>query len=336
MNRAHQLCDRYPISAFLFLAFGIAWVLWIPGLVISHGKFVTFGGFGIYSPALAGMILSHRGKVAKQSRSKARAICFLLVALLAVLVFVLFHKLRLHEVVSAQMVIPAALISIIVAWIASGAYSRDYGTREFLWTLVHSRRWGWQLIALGCFAAYLLLPAALFHLLGRPVSPANLGGGPGYLALLPISFASTFFFGGGVSEEPGWRGFLLPHLQQKYSPFLSSIFVWLPWALWHAPLDYTGWVGLSMEGYLRNRALLLLPLTILTTWLYNRSGKTILSAALFHTAFNVFPDFLPSVPGMIWLLYLWTVVVVITDRMWQPIREPQSRYCHTPTHSGRR
>lgn len=64
--------------------------------------------------------------------------------------------------------------------------------------------------------------------------------------------------------------------------------------------------------------LLLFPLAVLTTWLYNRSGKTILSAALFHTGFNTFPDFLPSVPGMTWLLYLWTVIVIIADRMWQP------------------
>ena len=99
--------------------------------------------------------------------------------------------------------------------------------------------------------------------------------------------------------------------------------MWLPWALWHAPLDYTGGIGATLASYVGNRVLLLLPLIILTTWLYNRSGKTILSAALFHAAFNTLPDFLFSVPGITWLLYLWTVTVVITDRMWRPIRTPQ-------------
>jgi len=320
MKSMRQFCDSYPILAFLLLAFGIAWVPWLPGLAISHGQMVTFGGFGIYAPAFAGMIVSHRGQAATPSRSRARLVCFITVFLLAVLVYVLFHGLRMDEALSPQLVVPAVLVSMIVAWIVSGAYSGDSGTREFLWTLVHPLKWRWQVIAFVCFALYLIVPVILFHLLGRPVLPANLSWTPGYRDLFAVSYASTFFFGGGVSEEPGWRGFLLPHLQKKYSPLLSSIFVWLPWALWHAPLDYTGGIGATLESYVGNRVLLLLPLTILTTWLYNRSGKTILSAALFHAAFNTFPDFLPSVPGITWLLYLWTVTVVITDRMWRPIR----------------
>ena len=170
MKSMRQFCDCYPILAFLLLAFGIAWVLWLPGLAISHGQMVTFGGFGIYAPALAGMIVSHRGQVATPSRSRARLVCFTTVFLLAGSVYVLFHKLRLDEALSPQLVVPAVLVSMIVAWIVSGAYSGDSGTREFLWTPVHPMKWRWQVIAFGCFALYLVVPAILFHLLGRPGS----------------------------------------------------------------------------------------------------------------------------------------------------------------------
>lgn len=43
---------------------------------------------------------------------------------------------------------------------------------------------------------------------------------------------------GCITEEIGWRGFLLPNLQKKYSPFLSSVIVGLLWGLWH--FNFTG------------------------------------------------------------------------------------------------
>lgn len=155
MSRLRQLCDRYPIPAFLLLAFGIAWTLWVPGLVISHGRFVTFGGFGIYAPALAGMILSHRGKDKEGSSSRARLVCFLIVFFAAAVVYVLFHTLRMGEALSPQVAIPAALISMLVAWIVSGAYSRDSGTSEFLWTLNSSRK---MAVATDCLRMFRAVP----------------------------------------------------------------------------------------------------------------------------------------------------------------------------------
>lgn len=46
--------------------------------------------------------------------------------------------------------------------------------------------------------------------------------------LLPFITYSVF-------EEFGWRGFLLPHLQSKYSAFRSSIILTVIWATWHLP-----------------------------------------------------------------------------------------------------
>ena len=86
----------------------------------------------------------------------------------------------------------------------------------------------------------------------------------------------------GVLEEPGWRGFLLERLQHRFSPLLASLLVWLPWALWHAPLDFGGWVANSLDSVPGDPVIFLIPLTILITWIYNRSGHAILAAAIFH------------------------------------------------------
>jgi membrane protease YdiL (CAAX protease family) len=132
-----------------------------------------------------------------------------------------------------------------------------------------------------------------------------------------ILFGSSFFYGGGVSEEPGWRGYLQNRLQTKLCPLLATIIVWISWALWHLPLDLHSSLGASFSAYLANRFLLLLPLTVIATWLYNRSGQNILTTALFHSAFNTLPDVLPSAPGMSWLLWIWAIAVIVTDRMWR-------------------
>jgi membrane protease YdiL (CAAX protease family) len=88
-------------------------------------------------------------------------------------------------------------------------------------------------------------------------------------------------------EEIGWRGFALPHLQHRLSPLTASLILAAFWALWHLPLffviatyralgvaDYVGFViGLSGGA-------------IVLTWLYNRSGGSILLVAVWHGVYN--------------------------------------------------
>ena len=52
--------------------------------------------------------------------------------------------------------------------------------------------------------------------------------GPLY-ALVPLVFIQIFFQGG--FEEPGWRGFLQPYLEKRYSFIVSVILVSVIWAI---------------------------------------------------------------------------------------------------------
>jgi membrane protease YdiL (CAAX protease family) len=217
----------------------------------------------------------------------------------------------------------SGVVALIPAWILSAAFrSSDSGMRRFAGSLASFSRWRWALFAATLFALFLVGTVFLPMPLRGPVTWPTLPRAPDAAALFVVlTFLRTFLYAGGVGEEPGWRGFLLPTLQERYSPLVASLVVWVFWALWHLPLDITGYVGNSFADYLDNRLLRLLPLTVIMTWLYNRSGGSVLTTAVFHTSMNTFPSFLPSAAGVVWVLWIWAAAVVAVERMW---RRPQS------------
>lgn len=80
---------------------------------------------------------------------------------------------------------------------------------------------------------------------------------------------------GSVAEEIGWRGFLLPNLQKKYTPFISSIIVGILWGVWH--LNFTGGIG----GFFLY-TVTIIEMSILMTWVYNKSHGSILLMSIWH------------------------------------------------------
>ena len=89
-------------------------------------------------------------------------------------------------------------------------------------------------------------------------------------------------------EEPGWRGFALPRLQQRYGPVLGTIVLGTLHSLWHLP------TGFVMGGALYPFALTTFVTFVLTgiagtfiyTWIYNHAKGSILIAILIHAAAN--------------------------------------------------
>ena len=96
-----------------------------------------------------------------------------------------------------------------------------------------------------------------------------------------------WFATSGLGEEAGWRGFLLPRLQQRHSPLVSTVLLTIGWAGWHVPaffyLPSYAAIGLSIvPGFFFG----LFAGAIVLTWLYNLSGSSVLAAALWHASFN--------------------------------------------------
>jgi membrane protease YdiL (CAAX protease family) len=306
--------------AYLVLAFGLTWAVWIPVLLASRthdqlGDLLILGTFG---PSVAAILLSYSGVRVPGSKLSSRIACFSLTLLLCWAVLVAHASIWDELTLSVGAKLLFLLPSAIPAWIVSTAFSRDGGIRATMKSLLTLRPFAWHLLALCLFPVLLLLAAIVKRTHGgalhQPIVTVS-------MLLVIVEFGYAFFVGGGVSEEPGWRGFLLPRLQNRFSPLVASLLLWFPWALWHAPLDFAGYAGSTFSAYLRARVFVLLPLAIIITWVYNRCRRTILSAALFHSAFNVAPDFIPANTLAIGLIFVFSFSVIVADKMWQKTKD---------------
>jgi len=325
---------RYPVQtlsqasvkndalAYIALAFALSWLMWIPAIKLHlQEAFLNFGSAG---PALAAMILSFRRRPDSSRGAMARWAWFVTLIVPCWIVLSLHYLWRggngLDMHLNPLLIGPAML----PAWIISGAFSRDIGVRALLQRLLHQPN-RWSLFAFLSFPAFLLIPAAVVHMFGgHLVKPAH-----DETVLVLASRAAMFFAFNllfvAVQEEPGWRGFLLDRMQHKFPPLLSTLLVWLPWALWHGPLDYFRPVPFSLTVWVLLRVVFMIPLAIILTWFYNRSARSIQTTAIFHAGMNTFPFVLPYSQPAFGLIFVWAAYAVISERMWR----------HNPQDKGR-
>jgi membrane protease YdiL (CAAX protease family) len=129
-------------------------------------------------------------------------------------------------------------------------------------------------------------------------------------AKLPL-FILPFFLVDAISngEEIGWRGYLLPRLGKRHTPLESSIIVGLLWGIWHLPRYLEQGGGPFVLFMIR-----IVADSILYTWLFNRTGGSLLLTTIFHASGNTAGAFLPLSPGsnaiLIFLTWITALVVL--------------------------
>jgi membrane protease YdiL (CAAX protease family) len=141
---------------------------------------------------------------------------------------------------------------------------------------------------------------------------------------------------GGLVEELGWTGFLIPKLLQNNKIFITGLSVGLFWGIWHIPMTY--WASGDMNGAL-SMDLFLPPLIFYLTvlpvfrifmvWLYSRTSSLLLSilthaSLIFSTLFVLKPvatGYLLIVYYILLSLVLWTFVFII-----QKTKQWKSKY----------
>ena len=124
----------------------------------------------------------------------------------------------------------------------------------------------------------------------------------------------------GVGEETGWRGFLLPRLQTRWSALAATFVLTLAWAAWHVPMfAYRFDFGVvEVVGFFVG----LFAGAVLLTALYNGSGGSVLVVAAWHALWNVvnilaLPVSMAVVATMSTLVMAAAVVVLL---VWGPRR----------------
>jgi membrane protease YdiL (CAAX protease family) len=131
------------------------------------------------------------------------------------------------------------------------------------------------LYALGLPAAVYALVNLVLALAGKPVELSLLPGRiPDYL--MTLAFVAVL---GGGQEEPGWRGFALPLLQEKHAPVKATLILGFLWGIWHVPLY--GPLGFVVP----------MVLAFFYTYLFNKTGSALL-CVLLHGSFTAAQDHL--------------------------------------------
>jgi hypothetical protein len=85
----------------------------------------------------------------------------------------------------------------------------------------------------------------------------------------------------GPVEEIGWRGFALPVLQRRMSPFWSGLVLGILWGVWHLPAFFLSGTPQSAWSF-TDFFIGTVALSLIATALFNASRGSILLPALFH------------------------------------------------------
>ena len=159
--------------------------------------------------------------------------------------------------------------------------------------LLWRQGWKWYLIAFLLIPAIDVLGLSLNALFGRtPIDFSTVLGykifGPSVnLALLAVPFFLFDAIANG--EEMGWRGYVLPRLQGKYSALVSTLILSVIWALWHLPKFLPHWNAVYFAWWMGD----VLAKAVLLTWMYNNTKGSLLLVTLFHASFNTAGVLLP-------------------------------------------
>ncbi|WP_158544080.1 type II CAAX endopeptidase family protein [Nocardia seriolae] len=179
---------------------------------------------------------------------------------------------------------PAVAAFAVTAWTGGRAGVRDLVARMTRWR-VPLRWWLVALSPIGFLAIGLAATWAAGHRLPAVDDFARFSGTPA-IGLIGVAVLITFV--GALGEETGWRGFALPRLQRRFGPLAATLILAPLWFLWHLPqffviATYRDFGPASYVG-------MFLGLTagaVVLTWLYNRSGGSVLLVIVWHGVYNI-------------------------------------------------
>jgi uncharacterized protein len=171
--------------------------------------------------------------------------------------------------------------------------------------------------------AIMLLSYWAMLLLGRPLPEP-------YIPIMAMPVLFIVFFVAAVCEESGWSGYAIDPMQCRWSALRAGIILGSVWAIWHV----IPWLQANTPTWTAWQFLSTVALRILIVWLYNSTGKSVLSAVLFHDMFNVseflFPNYGshydPAVTGTI-----TAIVAVIVTFLWGRKTLARYRYARSAT-----
>ena len=197
----------------------------------------------------------------------------------------------------SQLPVPATFLGAFGPLVAAVVVTAQEGGRAGLRSLL-SRVVRWRVAPIWYGVAIL---GPLLIMLGAIALHVALGGQPPSLGLLigalpTLVFVSVYMMiTVALGEEVGWRGYALPALQARYSALIASLILGVLWALWHLPVFFNPDTLYSNLPFLQFLAYIV-PFAVLTTWVFNSTGGSVLMAMFFHAVLNASTDLWKTIP----------------------------------------
>ena len=307
-----------PLWSFLVLACVLSWPIWLASGVLSRGGSGPYdlrwlvAQIGVFGPTFAALIVS--GTAAGElRRNSLRAIPIVLAPL--VVPGLLIAQAAPAKV--AQLPPLPSVAAVIVAAVVVAFFS-PLNRRLLLPATGEPQARpgvGWIVLSVTLLPALFLGAWLVAGSRSSVLEISALQGGPiASLWIVVVCFAHNLLLGGSLGEEIGWRGFLLPALLRRMSPLAASVVLGVVWGLWHLPIDLAVGFGLHGIGAVVARVFFAVPLSVLFTWFFLRSGGSMLVALLLHTSINVMGDLGLSsfeASGVVFFLFATAVALVV-------------------------
>ena len=331
-KKAWQFARKHGTLVYLLITFGWTWFFWLVGILFRGRQdllltsVVVIGGFG---PAVGGVLTQNLQSERRNPFTFKRTLAFILGA--AIIFALMAWRLLIGNApeagqlaesleLSLPIVLSAAAAALVGGWVISFAVAENPDVRRrFKSLLPWQTSFSWTAAGLLFYPVMILLAWGLAALLGLGIEYPGLWGEP-FLQSLPVYaaiFALTAVAQGG-NEEPGWRGFLQPELQKRFSPLVGALIVSVFWSLWHLPLYLNGFYPGDLVGGMIGGAVFRVFLSIFLAWFYNKSGGNLFAIILLHTSFNVMVNFLPTSDAGLTILWLIvSIAAVIEGKMWR-------------------
>lgn len=321
--RWRRWVSAHALLVFVVVTYTVMWAAWA-GVVTWGGPAWELAGLvGLFAPALVAVLVTRAGDTTPRDRQgRGRWAGAGAVWLVSTVVFTGYVAVTDGPPQPAAIVVYAG-IALLPTTVAAAVWSPSVRVRDLLASLRHPPGSpGWYAAALLLPPATLILGEHITRIIGasvlwRPDPPGTTMAG-----FVAATFAYTLLFAGGLNEETGWTGLVLPRLLRSVNPAVASILVWALWITWHLPFHLSGhWNAdtLSFQVALIGTFLA----RFVFTWLYLRSGGGLWTALLFHTSANVAYAVLPATWTAIALQALLAMVALLTGRMWT--RQPPPR-----------
>ncbi len=311
---------KHNVLLFFVAVYLFSWMSWSIAYLLFPDNFLLqlpLMRLGAFSPALMSMFFYALKDSGEASYNRKWWSTFLIVWFISAVHFYLYLRFVREVDPGVTAMLVTAGTSLLPAFVVAGVFSRKVAVREHLASLLFPKgRAVWYIIAFLVVPALLTIDVVVNYLLGNDLATPDYRYADyglnliGYFLLIVVAQSLQ---AGGLSEEPGWRGYAQKELQKRYSPLVVGLMVGMAWGIWHFP------VYLAQIGHMSVWMIVfgLIQLGLIFTWIYNHTGGSLLAVIVLHASWNTFTQFIPRTTVFDMVMGLLLIGIVVTDRMWQ-------------------